>query len=561
MLEIQKRLSCVCHNDNYWRTRDIDINATMRSYENRRQRTPGGNHQNILHEILPTYWEVFHTHNIYQRKKNQLPSRGDDTNHLPCYDIGIFLVGFSTLPIVLSLAEIEPLRQIYFLYSTDTVEMLKQIKDRTSAMLPGSDLSALVDTSADINSDFALQIERPSNPVETFKQIKEIIDTICEDLEPEIKIALDLTGGKKTMIGGGFTAGSILGFGDSIDMFYVDSLAYDSTRGTPKPGTEFLTQLENPYNVYNVQSDGQATELFERHNYEGAASLWETVEVELKVYADQYGLRDEQTRVQRHLEMAKCYRSWDAFDYFDAQEHKNANGNLWNYNDKHVYNNRYDVLDILNEVQNKRTLFEREYRVIHFATDRYQNAVRRANGDKLEDAIVRFTQVVEILCNYKIYQIAQDNNLLDENGYEVRYIGPETQWRNFLLIPFLFGANPPRQRNGNYSFTNNPKYERSGRERNRERYYQFRRDADVCLSLDDYPPFTDIREIMQLIECRNDFVHFNRPIGGEVETIMEKLEKLAYEFLRNFSESYCDYCNRINLSFNDLLKLHEFRPL
>ena len=515
-----------------------------------------------LREWLPQYWQAVRAINTHQ-------SGGEE--HLPInapYDVGIFLVGFSSLPIVLSIVEIQPRKEIYFIHSNDTREKCDEITNRFMEMLedPPSDFSSLIELDAAndlitrVRSADRREIRTPSDPISTFQEIKDILDSVRGRLGNDARIALDLTGGKKTMIGGGFTAGSIYPVLPQCDMFYVDSLMYNQDRGAPKPGTEFLTELENPYDIYNVQSVGQAEELFYEHNYAAAVSLWDEVEEKLGDHANRYGLQDEQIRVQRYLAMARCYRLWDAFDYSEAQNHKEANGTLWNYNGKHVYNNRNDVLDILKEVQDKQTLFRHEYRVLHFAIDRYQNAVRRVASDKLEDAILRFTQVVEILCNYKIYQIARGRNLFDENGHEARNITPTKQWRNFKLIPFLFGINPSKGRNGDivYTVTDRPQYERSGYERSRQRYYQFRHNADVCLNLNDYPPFTDISEIMELIECRNDFVHFNRPIGDEAGPITEKLKTLAYEFLRNFSE---DYCRRINLTFNNLLKLHEFRQL
>ena len=135
---------------------------------------------------------------------------------------------------------------------------------------------------------FALKIDNPSDPVATFKRIKEIINRVGNK-----RIALDLTGGKKTMVGGGFTAGAILGLTDNIDMFYIDSLEYNAERGAPVPGTEFLSRLENPYDVYNVQTVQNAKELFRQHNYEAAANLWDGVETKLATHANPYGLEAE----------------------------------------------------------------------------------------------------------------------------------------------------------------------------------------------------------------------------------------------------------------------------
>ena len=151
------------------------------------------------------------------------------------------------------------------------------------------------------------------------------------------------------MISGGFTAGSIYSVSPKCDMFYVDSSEYDPNRGAPKPGTEFLSHLDNPYNVYNVQSVQQAETLFDEHNYEAAVHLWREVQEKLDDHADRYGLQSEQDAVEKNHYMADCYSLWDAFDYKTAfDESAKPNGCLWGYAKKHVkhVNSHINVLDI-----------------------------------------------------------------------------------------------------------------------------------------------------------------------------------------------------------------------
>lgn len=524
----------------------------MSQYENQRRQNPGGNHEQILHNILPKYWEVFHTHNISRRESGDLLSREGDNNLLPCYDVGIFLVGYSSLPIALSLAEIQPSQEIYFLYSSGTdgtKDTCFDIADRMRAMLleldDFEDLIDRVDSSVCRLEEFGLKVDNPSDPVETFKLIKEVIDKVGGK-----RIALDLTGGKKTMIGGGFTAGSILDFADFIadsacDMFYIDSLKYDRHRGAPTPGTEFLTRLDNPYNVYNVQSVQQAKKLFEKHNYEAAAVLWEEVEKKLKGYAARYGLDEEHDTVKKHLYMADCYRFWEAFDYFEAQASKNDQGYLWNYCDKHAHQSGIDVLHILSQVTSLSTLFRKESRVIHYAVDRYQNGIRRQDSDRYEDAIVRFTQVIEILCKYQLYQIVNNDNLLVRDRTErnlawqrvstINQLNRWPAWNLTPLIKFLFG-NDDSNTYESYPYS-----------------YQISNSGQLLCSRTF--GYTSVGDIICLITPRNNFIHVeNAPTSEETEDLRE----LANTFLENFS---CKYRNDTDLSFHELLELHKFRRL
>lgn len=527
-----------------WAKKLRDIRERIDKYDDSKTRKSSDEKEKIekhLYEILPTYRDVFHTHNTARRKHGELLKRDDrDETCLPHYHIGIFLVGYSSLPIALSLAEIQPTEQIYFLYSSDTKEYLKKISNRLKAMLNGSndELLELVQNAS--NSE----IKDPSDPVSTFKEIKEIIDSIDESEDK--RIALDLTGGKKTMIGGGFTAGAIWASRWSAeaeklksfcDMYYIDSEDYDPIHGRPKAGTEFLSRLENPYDVYNVQSVHQAEKLFENHNYEAAAFLWNSVSVKLNSYAKRYGLENEHDVVQKNLNISDCYSYWDAFDYLNAEYSKRNYGAQWNYNAKHTYC-AIDVLDILREVEDIQTLFAQESRIIHYAVDRYQNGIRRMESDRYDDAIVRFTQVVEILCRYHIYRIAEGNGLTDNSHNPVNEQNClDEEWSITKLIHFLFGERA--------------RYYIDGGD-----YYQIAH-LNECLNIPEYHGYDCPNEITDLIQPRNDFVHVNpNPGWDEMEEDAEKLKELANTFLKNFYSRY--YSNR-GLTFDDLLELHRFR--
>ena len=469
--------------------------------------------------------------------------------HLPInapYDVGIFLVGFSSIPIVLSIAEIQPCQEIYFIHSEDTRRKCDEITNRLTEMLqaPPSPFNPLIDPASvasliaripSAGSANRREITTPSDPVSTFQEIKDIIDSVRDRLGNDARIALDLTGGKKTMIGGGFTAGSIYSVAPKCDMIYVDSLVYNPDLGAPKPGTEFLTQLKNPYDVYNVQSVGQAEELFYEHNYEAAMHLWDEIEKKLGAHAARYGLLNEQDAVKKNRCMADCYSLWDTFDYKAAADSARDDGHFWGYRSKHV-NGQIDVLNILCEVGGRRMLFDlaNESRVIHYAMDRYQNGIRAQASDKLDDAMVRFTQVIEMLCIYKICQIASTGNLIENTtGLSLHETWcPDKNWRISSLIKFLFG--------------NSSDYDDEYRISDCS---EFLREAD----------YIGVSDIIELIQPRNDFIHFTRRVSlSHAERNTNNLKALAKKFLKNLSR---DYCHGTGLSFDELLELHEFRQL
>lgn len=524
------------------------------------------NPADYLREWLPQYWQAVRAINSYQweRREERLPI------DVP-YDVGIFLVGFSSIPIVLSIAEIQPRQEIYFIHSNDTRGKCDEITNRFTEMLkdPPADFSPLIDPAdaasliARVKSADRREIAEPSDPVSTFQEIKDIIDSVRADpnLGKNPRIALDLTGGKKTMIGGGFTAGSIYSVSPKCDMFYVDSLEYEPDRGAPKPGTEFLSRLDNPYDVYNVQTVAQAEELFEKHNYEAAAKLWERIDEKLQTSAERYGLDNEHQKIERNLYMANCYGLWDAIDYVEAD--KSAEGNLWDYDTKHTHSSHHsiiDVLEILSQVPRQvssqvdavttqgeispdeariihhRTLFADEARIIHYAIDRYQNGIRRMDSDRSDDAIVRFAQVIEILCLYQLYRIADKDSLYLNNSKVSSDDCLAERWGISGLILLLFGQD---------------RYRKS-----KDVYYYIR---NMQLNISEYDDYTDAREITDIIDTRHDFVHVRNTPGWRVmEENAKNLKDLAREFLENFSH---DYCAANYLSFHDLLRLHEFQGL
>ena len=500
----------------------------------------------LLNEVLPVYWQVVRAHNIHRwGREDQLPSQSD-------YDVGIFLVGFSSLPIVLSIAEVQPCEKIYFIHSNDTVTKCDEIITRFEEMLedPPDPFCQLIDPCeaelliARVQGADKPEISDPSDPVSTFREIKSIIDDVRGCLGNNVKIALDLTGGKKTMIGGGFTAGSIYAVSPKCDMFYVDSSEYNPDFGAPKPGTEFLNRLDNPYNVYNVQTVVQAKELFKRHNYEAAENLWKSVRG--KLHATRYDfLVDERKEAGEYYGGSHCYYPWDALDYQTAVGRKmyrfHRETYSWGYEEQHVHcitdDPSIDVLDILAEVTNKSTLYANERRVIHYAIDRYQNGMRRKQSKKLEDAIVRFAQVIEMICNYRIYRLAQDGYYVSLRSGTPRTPPADKKWELSLLIGLLFGADSEEFRGDNYHVS------------------QVQQMAAT-----DYG-YTSASQIIDVIQPRNDFIHFNNPMRlTQTETDAESLRGLAHRFLENFLSDYCgNYCNRNDLSLADLLELHRFR--
>ena len=256
--------------------------------------------------------------------------------------------------------------------------------------------------------------------------------------------------------------------------------------------------------------------------------MWKGIKKKLKPHYTQFGLKTEYDEAVKHYEKASCYYLWDAFYYDQAKQIKDNNRKLWGYNQKHKHGS-INVLNILDAVRNRATLFANDAHIIHYAVDRYQNAIRRKESGKLEDAIVRFTQVIEMLCNYRVY-----GDLLNDSGAPVQ-IPVEKKWELTALIRFLFNQRALAHHSHTFNPSNN---------------------CDRLLDINDYSPFS-LDQIANLIGFRNDFIHVNSPMRPqETEENTEKLQNLARQFLRSFSRNRCE---RHRLNFDSLLELHEFQ--
>ena len=71
-------------------------------------------------------------------------------------------------------------------------------------------------------------------------------------------MCVDISGGKKSMTGGAAIAAAFL----DLDVFYNDYAKYDAKLRMPAPGSEFLHQLENPFEISQDVLERIGTELF-----------------------------------------------------------------------------------------------------------------------------------------------------------------------------------------------------------------------------------------------------------------------------------------------------------
>ena len=319
----------------------------------------------------------------------------------------ISLVGFATPPVVLSVLAQRP-EKLYLLFTRESMrfrhQLIKQIKKYWN--------DAPEPVPRNVNG---------SDPVCTYRAIREIWSESCgNEMGPE-DVALDITGGKKTMTGGAFAAACVLGF----RIWYVDS-EYDPEKERPKEGTEYYRSIFSPLKVFSQQDIEKARKLFDTSHYEEAYTILKEILINFQdpIISDYIPVELRQD-LEKLAAWAECYMHWDNTEYLKAKEVLDRTL-LANVDDPH-----YRFIGILaplreyqrqiessephseaSEVSNKALsqIFDRDINrskrgefAFYFALDMYLSALRRKNQGNYDDAVIRMARAVDICAQYPIY--------------------------------------------------------------------------------------------------------------------------------------------------------------
>lgn len=191
----------------------------------------------------------------------------------------IMTVGRSPEPLILTLSACQPPKTL-FLYTVDTEKHLNEIIDYVR--LSPSQWDKRLVKKADLRT--------------IYQAVKEV----WEQWGSKTDIAVDITGGTKSMAAGLALVGAFLGF----ELLYVDNTEFLPEYRRPKPGTEYLKILPNPYEVFGVLKEKSALELLERQDYYGAGQI-------LSELVDNV---PDPRRAQYLLALALAYDAWDGLN-------------------------------------------------------------------------------------------------------------------------------------------------------------------------------------------------------------------------------------------------------
>ncbi len=204
-------------------------------------------------------------------------------------------VGDSPEPLVLSITFLKP-KKVLFLYTSQTETKLKLIEREVRKFLTEKE-----------EPDYHRSRIDGSDTASIYKAIKEYHR---DEISDEDAVAADITGGKKSMIGGASLAAAILNY----DLFYMDNEGYDTRERRPRDGKEFLNLLPNPYLTLGDLKQVRAIDAFNRGNYEYAGEVFGDIFSNLSGA----GVSEIETRYEITLSIAECYLNWGNHLYRDA---------------------------------------------------------------------------------------------------------------------------------------------------------------------------------------------------------------------------------------------------
>ncbi len=214
------------------------------------------------------------------------------------YDICICTVGFSIYPLLMSIKILNPKEKLVLIFSKKSYEF-KQVFETFKE---------------ELDLKFEIQMEIVENESDT-AEIYGIIKEALKDCKGKT-IALDITGGKKPTIAAGFLGASLYENSNNIDILYMDFKEYENNK--PIYGTEFITTLLNPNNIYSSLEKIALKDLFESCQYRAARKLSTSIEKNLKKMHKkfpQYGLESQIEEIEKIRYFASIYEKRIDFIY------------------------------------------------------------------------------------------------------------------------------------------------------------------------------------------------------------------------------------------------------
>ena len=299
------------------------------------------------------------------------------------YDVLILTVGLSPEPLILSILAIKP-THVGLLYTEETERFLERIQQEANLT--------------------TLQLLNGARKIDG-SNVAEIYETIMElyiEWDSPANIAVDITGGKKSMVSGAAMAGAVLG----ADIYYVDTDNFDRDLGKPEPGSEFLSLLDNPYTVFGDMEAEKAEVLYQSHDYTGAKGIFNRLQ-------KQVGDADKAKVYEAYELLCTTYEAWDNLAISQAETFLKRLLTLLNqfptlaelsplHDVQSILVKQGEALSCLQQVIKDPQLVLSAPDGFHFAFTLYYNALRRKAQGKLDLACLILYRLLEWIGQHRL---------------------------------------------------------------------------------------------------------------------------------------------------------------
>lgn len=325
----------------------------------------------------------------------------------------IVSVGTSCEPIILNIKLFHP-EKILFLYTTEAESTLDKIVSYTR-LLPSSYEKCKV------------------SPVESAGCYQAIKRCYLEWGRPK-KIYIDFTGGTKAMS----TAAAMAGTFINVQVVYVGNTHFLKSLRKPKPGSETLYHITNPWLIFGDLEIEKAFSFFGQYAYAGA--IEKIKEIQKNMSNPIIHLQLEYARM-----LACAYKAWDAFNFTYAA---NNMSDLVKLLDRDSANTGYLLMDFMEPLKRQAEILEKMKKIQSSIQNRsyeailsdkeaytalmftmYQCACIREQQEKYDMSTLLFYRLLEMIIQKRLYCY---HLLASDMNYENMDIHPEQipEWKD-----------------------------------------------------------------------------------------------------------------------------------
>lgn len=308
-------------------------------------------------------------------------------------DFLILTLGTSYEPLVFSILSLKP-DKVFILYTDKTLPLLDNVIEFTK-LKPSQYTTSKIDA---------------ENPLELYWEIKNIYEKWGR---PE-NIYVDFTSGTKSMSAGCAMAGVTI----NARLTYVGG-EYIKTLGKPKPGSERLCFIEDPYTVFGDLERDQAILLFNSMDYISAYRIFDELEQRVPGFIKEYSALKC---------LSKAYDAWDSLNIKEAianleecikitrKELKlSKNFILSKHEDK--LKCQLEVLKVLQIIHSNDNTHAHKAEIFnnigYLIANLYQNANRREKQGKYEMASLLLYRILEIVEQKRLWNYGIDTSNAD----------------------------------------------------------------------------------------------------------------------------------------------------